>query len=53
MKYIKLEWPLYERAIDAATAEKLSFTEDDFYWCAEATCGFLSERFYEQIKRFI
>lgn len=53
MKYIKLDWPRYEKAIDTVTAEKINITENDFYWCAEGTCGFVSEKIYEQIKRFI
>lgn len=53
MRYIKLDWPRYEKAIDVASSLGIGVVGDDFYWCAEGVCGFVSERMYEQVKSYI
>lgn len=53
MMYYKLDWSRYEKAIDISTQLKLNVIADDFYWCAESVCGFISERMYELIKAYI
>lgn len=51
MMYYKLDWPRYEKAIDLAS--ELNIIKDDFYWCENCACGFISERIYERIKAYI
>ena len=53
MMYYKLDWPRYEKALEASTELNLNVTPDDFYWCNEKVCGFVSERMYELIKTYI
>jgi hypothetical protein len=53
MMYYKLDWPRYEKAIQVATELKLHVTSDDFCWCSEPPCGFISERMYELVKTYI
>lgn len=53
MMYYKLDWPRYEKAIEVSTQLKLNVTADDFYWCNECSCGFISERMYELVKTYI